>query len=159
MPVTLNVNEAEPTATAVCDSEMMVGERRLVAGAVMVKGKVFDVPGGVETETPATPGNAASVAKIAAVSCVEPTVVARAELFQLTIEPFTKFVPFTVSVRPLGLQYGVEGIEVVDAARDEIVGATATGAEKIVKKLMFDTSPGISTATCTAPGVARSEAC
>jgi hypothetical protein len=117
-----------------------------------------------------------SVGKIAAVSLVELTnVVARAAplaegfvgLFQFTTELLSKFVPVTVKVRPLGLQYGVDGIDVVEAEMDEITGA-GPGMGIIVKRIMFDTSvvvvadvlevpeteePGIWIATGTVIGV------
>jgi hypothetical protein len=66
-------------------------------------------------------------------------VVARGEPFQFTTAPFTKFVPFTVSVKLLGLQNGVDAIEFGGAERDEIVGA-GPAAGLIVKRTMFDTS-------------------
>jgi hypothetical protein len=121
MPVTLSVKAGDPAGmevavptggTEVCEIEMMLGEGRL-AGVVIVNGMVFDGPDGAETETPAVPENAASEGRIAAVSLVELTnVVARAEPFaepfaalaQFTTESLVKFVPFTVKVKPLGLQ-------------------------------------------------------
>ena len=74
---------------------------------------------------------------------------------------------FTVNVKTLGLlQNGDE-----TGVRDAIAGGVP-GAAPIVKRTMFDTSvvvvlltfvpdeaePGICTATCTVPAVARSEA-
>lgn len=125
LPVTLRVNAGEPAGTEVavptggfkliklCESEIMLGGGRLVPGVVIVNAAVFDGPDGAETDTPAVPGNAASEGRIAAVSLVELTkVVARAEPFvelfaplvQFTTESLVKFVPFTVKVKPVGLQ-------------------------------------------------------
>ena len=104
-PVTVRVNVGEPAFAEVCDSEARLGAGRLVPGVVIVKGKVFDVPEEVETETPAVPGNAASWGKIAAESWPELlNVVARGEPFQFTTDALSKFEPATASVNPVGLQ-------------------------------------------------------
>jgi hypothetical protein len=85
----------------------------------------FDVVVALDTVIAAVPGNAVSAAVIAAVSCVALTkVVGRGEPFQLTTSPLTKLVPLTVSVKPAGLQNGVEGSDVVEAESDVMVGAT-----------------------------------
>ena len=103
--MTVRVNVGEPAFTLVCDNEAMLGPGRFVAGVVVVKVAVFDVPAALDTETRATPGNAVSVAKIEAVSRAElPKVVARGNPFQFTTESFAKFEPFTVNVKPLGWQ-------------------------------------------------------
>lgn len=98
--------------------------------------------------------------------------VARGEPFQFTTEPFTKFVPFTVSVNPAEPQYGADGSELDGAERDVTVGG-GPGAGLIVKRTMLDTSvvvvacvleapataePGIWMATCTVPGVVKFDA-
>jgi len=124
-------------------------------GVTIVKGKLFEIPGeelaaALKTETVAVPGNAVSVAGIKAVSWLVLTkVVGRAAPFQytmqwltakpFTVESFTKFVPFTVSVMPAALQYGVEACEVVDAEIEVTVGA-GPEALPIVKKTTFETS-------------------
>lgn len=100
--------------------------------------------------------------------------VARAEPFQLTTESLVKFVPVTVSVNPLGLQYGVDACDVVDAESDVIAGGVP-GLGVTVKITMLETSvvvvtlplfgldvgdtaePGMSMAICTVPGAVRSE--
>ena len=147
VPVSVSVSAGLPADAEVCDS---VGAPGAASGPgdVMVKGTVLEIPGealaaALNTETVAVPENAVSVAGIDAVSCVALTnVVARAAPFQYTVEAltawpftvelFTKFVPFTVSVIPDALQYGVEACEVVDAEIEVIVGA-GPGGLAIVK--------------------------
>ncbi len=74
-------------------------------GVVIEKFDEFDVVVELDAVMAAVPGNAVSAAVIAAVSCVALTkVVGRGEPFQLTTIPLTKLVPFTVSVKPEGLQ-------------------------------------------------------
>jgi hypothetical protein len=101
--------------------------------------------------------------------------VVRGEPFQFTTESLVKFVPVTVSVNPVALQYGVEFCEVVDAETFVMAGAgPAVGL--ILNKTMFDTSvvvvefplfgfvvpetaePGMSIATWTVPAVVSSDA-
>ena len=95
---------------------MTLGGERFVVGVVIVKTTVLDGPAAVATETFAVPGNATSCGRIAAVIWPElGGVVARCEPFQYTTEVASKFEPNTVSVNPVGLQYGVEDLEVVDA--------------------------------------------
>ena len=187
LPVSVTVCAGLPTAAEVTDSVGAPGAAS-GAGVVIVKGRLLEVPGealaaGLETETVAVPENAVSVAGICAVTCVALTyVVGRGEPFQFTMEPptatpftvelFTKFVPFTVSVIPVALQKGVEACEEVDADSDVTVGA-GPGGGAIVKKTTLEISvvvvlymlevgeaaePGICTATCTVPAVVRSEA-
>jgi hypothetical protein len=79
LPVTVSVNAGDIAGTEVavptegfklnklCEIEMMFGGG-MVAGVVIVNGRVFDGPVGAETETPEVPGNAASDGRIAAVS-------------------------------------------------------------------------------------------
>ena len=187
LPVSVTVSAGLPTEAEVTDSVGAPGAAR-GACVVIVKGKLLEVPGealaaGLETETVAVPENAVSLAGIWAVSCVALTyVVGRGEPFQFTVEAptatpftvelFTKFVPFTVSVIPVALQKGVEACEEVDAESDVTAGAGPGGAA-IVKKTTLEISvvfvlytfdvgeaaePGICTATCTVPAVVRSEA-
>jgi hypothetical protein len=97
-----------------------------------------------------------SAAVIAAVSCVALTrVVSRGEPFQLTTSPFAKPVPFTVSVIPAALQYGVLFEPVVDAESDVMVGKTI-GNETELDVLALDT--GVATATWAVPTAAMSAA-
>jgi hypothetical protein len=98
-------------------------------GAANVKVEVLDVVVELETVTPAIPWNAVSADDSATVSCVTLTkVVGRGDPFQLTTKPFTKFVPFTVNVRPETPQEGAVFVEVVDAESEVMVGATIGNA-------------------------------
>jgi hypothetical protein len=172
LPVTVSVRAGEPAAILDWDSEVIPGAARF-AGDDKVNGEEFEIPTELDTETATGPGNAVSVARIEAVTWVELTkVVARGKPFQFTIASLVKFVPVTVSVIPAALQYGVEACEVVEAESEVIAGGVPV-ALLIVKKTTLETSvvvvavvleepdvaePGISTATCTVPAVARYEA-
>src|ERR1700722_3308942 len=113
----------------------MIGVGRVVpVGKVVTKkGSEFEFVDGFEPDTViATAAGPVSVARkavsaavIVAVSCVALTkLVGRGEPFQLTVSPFAKPVPFTVRVRPDGLQKGVLFLAVVDAESDVTVGKT-----------------------------------
>ena len=120
-PVTLSVMAAVPAVALTGKSEAIVGAGS-AAGAVTEKLMEFDRTEPVDTVTGCIPWNAASAEVSSAVSCVELTnVVARGDPFQLTTEPLTKFVPFTVSVRPVRLQDAVEDPETDVIAGGEIV--------------------------------------
>jgi hypothetical protein len=74
------------------------------------------------------------------VICVALTkVVVSATPFQFTIASLVRFVPFTVSVKPWGLQYGVEAAEVVDAESEVMAGGVPSAAPT-VKRTTFDIS-------------------
>lgn len=106
LPVTLK-EKLEPPAVA------LPGAKEVIAGtgsdeAETVNGAGAEATPELDTVIDAAPAAAISAGEIAAVSCVALTkVVARGELFQLTTEPFTKFVPFTVRVKPVVVQDGV----------------------------------------------------
>jgi hypothetical protein len=151
----VNVGNGKPALTLVGDSELMAGEGRLVTGVVIVKGKLFDGPDAFDTETPTVPGNAASWAKIEAVSWPElMNVVTRGEPFQFTTDELSKLEPATVSVNPVGLQYGVEGSEVVDA-ESEVITGRAPGVAIIVKFTTFETSVVVVAVVPEAPETAE----
>ena len=99
VPFTVRVKAAPSTNALDGDSEVMVG-----AGLFTAKLAGFDVPppgAGLVTVTLKVPALAMSEARMAAVSCVELTkVVARLLPLKLTAAPLTKFVPFTVKVKP-----------------------------------------------------------
>jgi hypothetical protein len=122
-PVTLSAMAAVPAVALAGKKEAIVGTGR-AAGAVREKLKGFERTEPLLTVTGCVPWNAASAEVSSAVSCVALTnVVARGEPFQLTTEPFTKFVPFTVSVRPDRLQDAVEDPETDVMAGGDIVNA------------------------------------
>ena len=140
VPVTVNVSAGLPAAAEVCDSELIEGVASAVDGVEMVKGKEPDDPIELVTVTDAVPGNAAWTAEMGAVNCVALTnVVVCAAPFQFTTALLVKFVPFTVSVKPWELQYGVEAAKVVEAD-SEVIDGNGPGAVLIVKRTILDTS-------------------
>jgi hypothetical protein len=172
LPVTTKERAGLPASALDGNKDVIAcGAARFAAGDVMVNESSLDVPEEFDTETAAVAGEAVSVGRIVAVRCVESTtVVTRGDPFQLTIESLVNVVPLaavTVSVKlPVLPQKGAE-----EGEMDPIDG-TAADAELIVKRTILDTSvvvvllmlvpdvaePGICTASCTVPGVVRSEA-
>ena len=100
VPVTVNVNAAEPAVTPVGESEVIVGTG--FDPAVTLKFIELEVPppgAGFVTVIAGVPAVATSAAKIAAVNCAALTnVVTRALPPKFTTEFEIKFVPFTVKV-------------------------------------------------------------
>ena len=68
--------------------------------------------------------------------------VRRADPFQLTTEPFTKFVPFTVSTKPVELHDGEEFDDVVEDESDVMAGARI---EKEIPPDVPPPGPGVNT--------------
>lgn len=162
-----------PAAEELGLTEILPGVGSAAVGVTMVNALEFEVPLELDTVTAAEPANAVSDGVIAAVSCVALTnVVARPDPFQFTTASLVKFVPLTVSVSPVALQYGVDDALVVDADKDVTAGGVPAGAPTwksttfeisvVVVLLTLDVAelaePGICTATCTVAAVARSEA-
>jgi len=124
----------------------------VITGALaIVNVLAFDVPPhGVTTVIEAVPAVAIREADTVAVNCEEePNVVARAVPFQFTVDPETKFVPFTVSVKPeppAGAQVGLSELIV--------------GAALIVNVCAVDVAPaqGFATVIDAVPAVAIREA-
>jgi hypothetical protein len=98
-PFTVSVKAGPPAVALAGEREVTVG-----VGFLIVNVSGFDAPPpgpGFVTITGTVPAVARSVAGIWAVTLMLLTkVVLRAELFQLTLAPGTKFEPFTVSVKP-----------------------------------------------------------
>lgn len=101
-PLTASVKAAPPAVAPVGESELAVG-MGLLAGALMVKDSAVEVPppgAGLTTVTGAVPTAVISAARMAAVNWLALTkVVTRLDPFHWTVAPFTKFEPFTVSVK------------------------------------------------------------
>ncbi len=143
-------------AAFVGEIELMTGVGRLAPVGSAVRGNLREfefvpVPPDTVMATAAAPvpRKAVFAPVITAVSCVALTrVVWRGEPFQLTTSPFAKPVPFTVRVRPVGLQYGVLFDEVVDAESDVIVGRTIENETTLD---VFALNAGVATATWTVP--------
>ena len=97
LPFTVSVKVGPPAAALLGESVVNVG----VEALLIVKVRALETaPPGFCTVTEALPAAAMSAAGIAAVSWVALTkVVVRFAPFQLTTEPFTKLLPFTVSVK------------------------------------------------------------
>src|SRR4029077_5172001 len=98
-PFTVSVKPGPPAVALLGEMEVTFG-----LGLLIVKVSEFDAPppgGGFVTITGTVPAVARSEVRIWAVTLMLLTkVVLRAELFQLTLAPGTKFEPFTVSVKP-----------------------------------------------------------
>ena len=97
-------------------------------GGLTLKLDAFEMtPPGLETVTLAVPGAAMSLAGIEAVSRTLPAkFVVRADPFQSTSEPVTKFEPFTVRTKP-GFPAAIEvGLRLVreNAAAESLIFAT-----------------------------------
>ena len=135
LPVTFKLNPDVPAVAPAGKRDVRTGAGS-AAGVDTLKEKEFELTEKLDTETCAVPMEAVSEAEIKAVSCVALTnVVARGELFQLTTEPFTKFVPFTVRVNPEELQDGVEDDEVVEEDNEVMAGG------EIVNGTFWDVFP------------------
>jgi hypothetical protein len=159
VPLTVNMNGADPAVAPVCEMEIFDG-----AGgedAEIVKAIAAERIPELDTSILTVPGEAMYAAGIVAVSCVELTkVVASADVtagdcvVHSTTEAFTKFVPATVSVTPGGLQDGVVFGEVeADDVMEEIEGDT------IVKLNLEEAAdPGLIRSMFALPGFARSAA-
>lgn len=155
LPLAVSPTGGPVTAsTAALDGEielrMGAGNGEVAAGCVSENGSELEfVPGLLPDTVIATAAalvarDAVSAGVIAAVSCVELTnVVARGEPFQFTTRPCAKPVPFTVRVKPAGLQYGVLFIAVVDAESEVRVGRP-TGNDTVAETFKLDA--GLATA-------------
>ena len=147
--MTVRTKGPPPAAALAGTSELIDGAGNDV-GATMVKGRELELATLLETKTNAVPRAAVSAYVMAAVSCVPLTnVVGRGEPFQFTTESLVKIVPVpavTVRVKPVGLQYGVESVFVVDAESDAMVKG------EIVNEIAADVPPpgaGVNTVTGT----------
>jgi hypothetical protein len=110
----------------------------------------------LDTVIDADPAEAISENGMAAVSCVALTnAVPRAEPFQSTTEPFTKFVPFTVRVNPEGLHEGVVFDEVVEDDKDVTVGGAMVNW---ICPEVPPPGPSVITSTCAFPMARKSAA-
>jgi len=121
LPVTLRGNATVPAVAPAGEMDIITA-----AGsdeAEIVKEAEAEVSAELDTVIDAVPAEAISEAGIVAVSCVELTnVVVRAEPFQSTTEPVTKFVPFTVRTNPVGLHACVVFDIVVEDDKEVMVG-------------------------------------
>lgn len=100
VPLVSSKNAVFPATALVGVVDTIVGTGK-EPGAVSTRGEELEVTVELETVTFAVPGNAVSAAEIVAVSCVALTNdVGRGDPFQLTTNPFTKFVPVTVKMKP-----------------------------------------------------------
>jgi len=144
-PFTVRVKAADPTFLLVGVSDVRDG-----TGLPIENANAFDAPPpgvGFETLTFAVPAVAISDALIAAVTCVELTnVVVREEPFQSTLDPLTKFVPFTVKVNA-----GPPACAPV-GDRETAVGSGLS----IVKGSELEVCPPLKTVTAAVPAVSKS---
>jgi hypothetical protein len=120
VPLTVNVKSVPPTVAQFGFSELIVGI------PLIVNVSAFDVAPqvpGFSTVIETVPGLAMFAFGTVAVNCVEfLNVVASDVPFQFTVEPETKFVPFTVNVNPLPPAMAQAGlIEVIVGVAAQIV--------------------------------------
>ena len=148
LPVTVKVNAVPPAVALVGEIAVSVGPAEAIG-----KLRAAEVPppgAGVTTVTGTLLAVAMSAALMAVVSCVALTnVVVRALPFQFTVEPFTKLVPFTVSVNAAPPAIAPAGLKLV-----------AVGAGLLTEKVSAADVPppgvGVNTVTGTLPAVAMS---
>ena len=143
---------AELVPTAVPEKASVVGlsDAPGPACAVMVKVRLLEVPppgDGLLTVTDGVPGMAISVARMAAVSCVELTkFVVLAWPLKFTTEPLTKLEPLTVSVKAPEPAVAVDGSSEVRTG----TGLPAAGASWLMVKVW---QPAVMVRTRGAPVV------
>jgi len=154
LPATLRENAAVPAVAPAGEIEAITAAGS--DAAEIVKEAAAELTPELDTVIDAVPAEAISEAGIVAVSCVELTnVVARGEPFQSTTEPFTKFAPFTVRVKPKGLHDGVVFDEVVEDDKEVMVGA------RIVNWIFPEVPPPgpiVNNLTCEVPTARKSVA-
>src|SRR5437762_293802 len=150
LPFTRSVSGPVPAVAPVGVSPVSPG-----AGLLTVKVCAAEVPPpgvGVTTVTCGVPAAATSAAAMAAVSCVALTkVVVRAVPFQRTVEPLTKLVPVTVSVRA-ALPADVLVGDSVESVGEGLLTLNVCAAE------VPPPGAGVTTVTDAVAAVARSEA-
>src|SRR6185436_9723487 len=140
----VNVNALSAMARCVT-----VSVNNAIDGGPMVSVLMFDVTIGFETVIGTAPVLNKSVYEIVAVSWFgETNVVGRSELFQRTTDVFRKFVPETLSVKPLAPISAVAGWIALIAG--------TIGVIRNVEGL--DVPPGLETVMVAAPGVPISAA-
>src|SRR6267143_5615650 len=149
-PFTRRVSGPVPTVAPVGISPVSPG-----AGLVTVKACAAEVPppgAGVTTVTCGVPAAATSAAAMAAVSCVGLTkVVVRAAPFHCTLEPLTKLVPVSVSVKA-ALPADVPVGDSVESVGEGLVMLNVCAAE------VPPPGAGVTTVTDAVAAVARSAA-
>src|SRR5256885_4805646 len=150
LPFTSSVSDPVPAVTPVGVSPVSPG-----TGLFTVNVRAPEVPppgAGVITVTCGVPAAATSAAAMAAVSCVALTkTVVRAAPFQLTVEPLTKLLPLTVSVKaalPADVLVGDRAARV----GDELFTVNVCAAE------LPPPGAGVTTVTCGVPAAATSAA-
>src|SRR5206468_457004 len=116
VPVAVSVKAAPPAVALVGDTEVSVGAEVFSENACAAE---VPPPGvGVTTVTLAVPAAAMSAAAIAAVSWMGLTkVVVRTAPFQRTVEPLTKPLPLTVSVKARPPAVALAGLKPVTTGR------------------------------------------
>lgn len=121
LPVTMRLNAPDPTAALAGASNVAAGAGKFVVGAVTENGieletaKPFDTVTGKDPWVTVNENGMTAVRYGGGVGFVDvgagwTNIVGRGEPFQFTTEPpFTKFVPFTISVKLAGLHSGAVG--------------------------------------------------